>query len=265
MKDKIIFVTGSSRGIGRAIALKAAEEGADVIVHYSSSAAQAEEVAGRIESMGRRAHTVRGNWSVPAEVLKACEEAWKAFGKIDILINNAGLNLKKHFLETRVEDFDAVFGVNVKGTFLATHTIAHLMVAARIEGQILTVTSINGIRPGAGFSVYGATKGALEMMMKGAALDLSPHGIRVNTIAAGAVRTDMNADVVADPELFKTAVNSIPMKRIADPEEIADITCAIASSSGSYMTGSTILADGGMNLIRGHSFARPYPPDRGAR
>ena len=126
----------------------------------------------------------------------------------------------------------------------------------------MTVTSVNALRPGFGHSVYGGTKGALETMMKGIALDLSPHGILVNTLAVGAVETDMNAAVLQDPDALKAVENGIPLGRMATPQEIATLTCALISSQAQYMTGSTILVDGGLTMMRGYSPPQPYikPP-----
>lgn len=196
--------------------------------------------------------------SFSMDVCRAAKEAWEAFGRIDILVNNAGITMKKHILDTTLEDFEQLWRINVQGPFLATREIARQMVFSGIQGRIMTVTSVNALRPGFGHSVYGGTKGALETMMKGIALDLSPHGILVNTLAVGAVETDMNAAVLNDPETLKAVENGIPLGRMATPQEIATLTCALISSQAQYMTGSTILVDGGLTMMRGYAHPQPY-------
>lgn len=172
-------------------------------------------------------------------------------GYIDYLVNNAGISYKKHFLETAISDLDVFYHINFKATFLLTQTIANKMIKNDIQGGIYTVTSVNGIRPGIGLASYGASKAALEIVMKGAALELAPYGINVNTIAVGAVRTDINMDVLQNPELSETINQGIPLKRFGEPEEIASVITDLVRS-GSYMTGSTIVIDGGLLLMRGY-------------
>jgi NAD(P)-dependent dehydrogenase (short-subunit alcohol dehydrogenase family) len=258
LQDQIVFVTGSSRGIGRAIALEAAREGADVIVHYRASSMQADEVVAAIHNIGRQAVALKADWGNPNDVCHAAQEAWDAFGRIDVLVNNAGISIKNHILDVSLKEFETLWHVNVRGPFLVTQEIARRMVKQNIAGRILTVTSVNGLKPGFGFSAYGGTKGALEAMMKGIALDLSPHGITVNTLAVGAVKTDMNAVVLHDPDALKMVEKGIPLGRMGSPQEIAELTCALISSHASYMTGSTIVADGGLLMMRGYSPPQPY-------
>jgi NAD(P)-dependent dehydrogenase (short-subunit alcohol dehydrogenase family) len=258
LKGRRVFVTGASRGIGRAVALQAAREGADVVVHYYASQKQAKEVLADIERKGARAVTVHGDWGSPPDVRRVCEEAWKAFGGLDILVNNAGISIKKHALDVSVEEFDSLFATNVRGAFLASQSVARNMVEAGIEGQIFTITSVQALQAGAGLSVYAGTKAALELIMKGLALELSLHGIRVNTLALGPAETDMNRGVIEDPALLDHVLGGIPLRRMATAQEIAELVCALVSERARFMTGSTVLADGGLLLLKGYGAPTPY-------
>ncbi|MBC8033889.1 MAG: SDR family oxidoreductase, partial [Chitinophagaceae bacterium] len=223
LDKKKVLVTGSSRGIGKAIALQLAKQGAEVIVHYASNRSEGEEVLAEIKGYGATGHLLQADLFDPANAIALGEQAWDCCGGIDFLVNNAGVSYKKHFLDQTIEDIDYFTNINFKSTLLLTQVIARKMVQHHTGGSIYTITSINGIQPGVGLSVYGATKGALETLMKGVALELAPHNILVNTVAVGAVETDMNAAMRADPGKLSIANDSIPLKRMAQPEEIARV------------------------------------------
>jgi glucose 1-dehydrogenase len=249
--NKKALVTGSSRGIGKAIALRLAREGAEVVIHFNHNRQEAEAVAASIRNAGGQSHVLQADLFDSRQAVRLGEEAWAVLGSVDYLVNNAGVSYKKHFLDTTQEDIDYFTNINFKGSLLLTQTIARKMVAAKVEGSIYTLTSINGIQPGVGFSVYGASKGALETLMKGVALELAPHHIKVNTVAVGAIETDINAAVWQDEEKLKTVQRHIPMGRLGKAEEVAAIVCDLLAS-GSYLTGSTIKIDGGWLLKSGY-------------
>ena len=255
---KKALVTGSSRGIGKAIVLQLAKEGAEVVVHYHKNKTESEAVARAIKDGGGKAHLLQADLFDMHEAVRLGEEAWDILGGMDFLINNAGVSYKKHFLDTTIEDLEYFTNINFKSTLLLTRTIAKKMVTAGIGGAIYTITSVNGIQPGVGFSVYGATKGALETLMKGVALELAPHNIRVNTLAVGAVETEINAEARQDKEILKTITNSIPMGRFGIPAEVAFLICNLLAAD-SYMTGSTIRIDGGWLLKTGYQNPETYP------
>ena len=250
LKNKKALVTGASKGIGKAIVFQLAERGVEVIVHYNSNKEAAEKVVCQINSQGGRALLLNADFNDPRQALILGDQAWDALGGIDILINNAGVSYKKPFLETTVEEVDHFTNVNYKSTLLLTSFITNKMVASKVHGSVYTMTSVNAIQPGAGFSVYGATKGALETLMKGIALELAPYDIRVNTLVVGAIETDINAHVWQNENKLKEVEAQIPMGRLGKTEEIAAFVCSLLSAD-SYLTGSSIRIDGGWLLNTG--------------
>lgn len=254
---KKALVTGSSRGIGRAIALQLAKEGAEVVIHYNENKNEAESVADLIKKAGGKTHLIQADLFDSNQAIKLAEDAWNVMGKVDFLINNAGVSYQKHFLDTTLEDLDYFTNINFKSTVLLTKTIAKKMVHAGVEGSVYTITSVNGIQPGVGFSVYGATKGALETLMKGVALELAPHNIKVNTFVLGGIETDINVAVWQNAEKLKKVTSSIPMGRLGAPAEVASVICNLLASD-SYMTGSSIKIDGGWLLQTGSRDPEAY-------
>lgn len=254
LKDKRILVTGAAGGIGKAIVQQLAGEGAALVMHYFNEEEEAQQLLEEINRVNGKAHIVKADLSKREEAIALGEKAWALLGGIDVLVNNAGVSYKQHFLDTTPEDLDHFLDINFKGTLWLTKTIAAKMVKAGLPGSIYSITSINGIQPGWGFSVYGASKAALETLMKGVALELAPHQITVNTIAPGAIETGLNAGIWQDEEKLKTVNENIPMGRFGKPEEIAAVVCSLIASN-SYMTGVTITIDGGWLLK--HGFAKP--------
>jgi NAD(P)-dependent dehydrogenase (short-subunit alcohol dehydrogenase family) len=258
LSNKKSLVTGASRGIGKAIALQLARQGCTVGVHYRDREVEAKAVVAEIEKQGGKAFLFQADLANSEGVIAMGKNAWETMSGIDFLINNAGISYKKHFLDYSIDDINQFTDINFKGTLFLTQTIARLMVASNTEGSIYTITSVNGIRPGLGLSAYGATKGALETLMKGVAMEMAPHHIKVNTLALGAVETDMTAGVINDPVLLKEVNEGIPMGRFGHADEIAHVLVDLLSS-GSYITGSSITIDGGLLLMRGYGKNKQYP------
>lgn len=251
LSGKKALVTGASRGIGQAIARRLAAEGCAVVLHYRSERDEAETVAAQIRESGGTAWVLQADFADVAQAIRLGNEAWETAGGLDFLVNNAGISHKQHFLDLTEADFDAFATVNFKSTTFLTQTIARRMVEAGREGSIYTITSVNGLRPGLGLTTYGATKGALETLMRGVAQELAPHGIRVNTLAVGAIETDLNRAVWEDPERLAEVNAGIPMGRFGQPEEVAAVVVDLLAS-GSYVTGASITMDGGLLLMRGY-------------
>lgn len=254
---KKALVTGASQGIGKAIALRLAEEGCAVVVHYHDNEADAQAVADTIQQRGGTAHVLQTDFMDVQQVIRLGEQAWEVAGGLDILINNVGISFKQHFLDLTETEFDAFNTINFKSTTFLTQTVARKMVETGTEGSIYTITSVNGVRPGLGLATYGASKGALETLMKGVAMELGPHNIKVNTLVLGAIETDMSRPVWENPDLLKWVNDGIPMGRFGQAEEIAAVVTDFVAS-GSYMTGASITIDGGMLLMRGYGKPQKY-------
>lgn len=255
LENKKALITGSSRGLGKAIAIQLALEGAEVVIHYNERKEEAESVRKKIEMQNGKAHILQADLTDYKNAIRLGEQAWELMGAIDLLVNNAGISYKKSFVETSLEDVNRFTNINFKSTLFLTQTIAKRMIAQNINGSVYTITSINGIQPGVGFSAYGATKGALETLMKGVALELAPYQIKINTLAVGGFQTDINATVWQDLEKLKLVNESIPLGRLGQPEEIAKLLCGLFESN-SYMTGNTLVVDGGWLLKHGYETNR---------
>jgi glucose 1-dehydrogenase len=257
LQHKKALVTGASGGIGKAIALQLAREGCVVGIHFLDKVEEARQVAEEIRTLGGIAHVFQADLSESEQAQRLGNEAWKTMHGVDFLVNNAGVSYKKHFLDATIEDVETFTNVNFKGTFFLTQTIARKMVETQTEGSIYTITSVNALRPGLGLSTYGATKGALETLMQGVAMELAPHQIKVNTIALGAFQTDITASVWQNPALLKEVNDGIPLGRFGLPQEAAAIVVDLLAS-GSYLTGASLTLDGGLLLMRGYGKPSPY-------
>ena len=240
LKDKVALVTGGSRSLGAAIAKRLAADGAEVALTYSASPDKADEVVRAIEDADGKALAIKADATDVNAVRGAVRETIETFGGIDILVNNAGVIALAPIEEFSIEDFDRLVAVNVKGLFVATKEAARHM---RNGGRIIHIGSCNSLSvPFAGGSVYALTKGAVAGFTKGLARDLGPRGITVNNVQPGPVDTDMNP---ADGEFADSARQHIALQRYAQPEEVASFVAYIASPEASFITGASLLVDGG--------------------
>ena len=242
LENKTAFVTGGSRGIGEAIAVKLAENGADVVITYVSSKEAAEEVVGKIESFGVKGLAIKADANEAENVIDAVKKPSKEFGKIDILVNNAGILELNHVIECTLEDFDRTINVNVRAVFAATIEAVKTMPE---NGRIITIGSGSGdqaLLPTA--SLYAMSKAAVKLLTKGWARDLGEKKITVNIIQPGPVDTDMNP---ADGEFAGMFTSMSPLGRYGKSEEIAELTAFLASPRASYITGAAINIDGGIS------------------
>ena len=243
LEGKIALVTGASRGIGRAIALKLAAEGAKVAVNYAGSVEGANEVKKAIEDAGGEAVVIGANVSKSDDAEKMVNEVAEKFGGIDILVNNAGITRDGLLARMKNEDFDAVIDTNLKGVFYTARAAAKIMMKAR-KGRIINMASVVGITGNAGQANYSAAKAGVIGFTKTVAKELAGRGITVNAIAPGFIETDMTAVV---PEKAKDAMlQSIPVKRAGKPEDVANAVLFLASDMSSYITGQVLNVDGGM-------------------
>jgi len=247
LEGKTALVTGSSSGIGEAIALRFAREGADVAVHYHSEEDSAHAVVAEIEKLGRRSVALGANVGVAAEAEGLVRDAHAALGRLDILVNNAGVEIREPFLEVTEQHYDLVLGVNLKGAFFAAQAAAKLMIAAGGGGRIINVSSIHEDVAFLNYATYTASKGGMRMLTRTVCQELAPHGITINDIAPGAIATPINKRTLGDGELLHELQGVIPAGRLGEPDEVASVAVFLASDEAAYVTGSTYYVDGGMS------------------
>mgnify|MGYP000790534344 CR=1 FL=1 len=245
LNGKTALVTGASRGIGRAIALRLAEDGANVAVIYAGSADKAEAVVNEITALGVNAKAYRCNVADSAAVNETVKAVTNDLGKIDILVNNAGVTRDNLILRLSEEDFDTVLNANLKGAFLCCKEAARRMVRQRY-GRIVNLSSVVGLRGNAGQTNYSASKAGLIGLTKSLAKELASRNVTVNAVAPGFIATDMTA---ALPEAVRTEMcKTIPEGRVGQPEDVANAVAFFAAEQSSYLTGQVLCVDGGMAM-----------------
>ncbi len=242
---KVALVTGASRGIGRACALRLAKDGFTVVVNYAHSAKEAEAVLATIRENGGDGMIYQADVSKPDDVKRMMRDVAKAYGQIDVLVNNAGIVRDEYVLMLNPDTLDACFDLNVKGYFYCAQQ-AVLKMFRRKCGAIINISSVSGILALPGQSVYGATKGAVNTMTATMAKELAPYGIRVNAVAPGFIETEM-LDALP-PEKKEEYLNAIPMHRLGSVEDVAGVVSMLASDDAAYITGQVITVDGGISL-----------------
>lgn len=240
---KVALVTGASRGIGRAIALRLAGEGAKVAINYAGNTTKAEAVKAEIEQNGGEAILVQADVADSSAVEAMVAKVTEAFGQIDILVNNAGITRDGLLMRMKEEDFDAVVNTNLKGVFHCTKTVSKLMMKKR-SGRIINMASVVGIMGNAGQTNYAAAKAGVIGFSKSAAKELATRGITVNVVAPGFIDTDMTAAMTDKAK--ELTLTGIPMKKMGTPEDVANAVLFLASDCASYITGQTVNVDGGM-------------------
>jgi len=245
LMNKIALVTGASRGIGRAIAITLAGYGATVIVNYNGSREKADEVVEEIEKNGGKALAYQADVADFLAVQNMFADLVKQFGRIDILINNAGITRDNLILKMTEDDFDQVIDINLKGVFNCLKQAARLMLKQK-QGRIVNISSISGVIGNAGQVNYSASKAGVIGMTKSLAKELGSRGITVNAIAPGYINTDMTA--VLKEDLKEKVLDAIPLRRLGEPEEIAEAAAFLVSDKAAYITGQTIQIDGGLGI-----------------
>jgi len=246
LENKVAVITGSSLGIGSAIALALAKEGAAVAVNYRSHPDEAKEIVDQVEGSGGRAISVRADVSNPEDVKNLIQKAVEEFGRLDVMVNNAGIEEKMPFLDTPLEVWNRTIAVNLTGAWLGCQEAARQMVSQGGAGRIINVSSVHEDLPMPTNSPYCAAKGGLRMLTRTIAVELAPHNITVNNIAPGAVDTPMDAPLKENASAMQKLLSEIPLRRMGKPEEVADLAVYLASDAAAYVTGSTFVIDGGM-------------------
>ncbi len=248
LKGKVALITGSSRGVGRAVALAYAREGASVVVNYASNKNAAGEVVAAIKEMGGRAIAFRADVAKAAEAEALVQNTIEQFGGLDILVNNAGFSRPAMLLKMSEEQWDQVLDVHLKGTFFCTQFAARHM-AQQKRGKIINVTSVAGIAGTVGQINYSAAKGGLISFTKSAARELARFSICINVISLGIVATDMTEKIRTDEKLKEIYMNRILLKRFAQPDDISPAFVFLGSDESSYITGQLLCVDGGYGMI----------------
>lgn len=246
LEGRVAIVTGSATGIGKAIAMGMANEGASVVIDYVGDSKLADGVVQAIQAANGKAVAVAADVSDPKQVQNLVEQATKAFGHLDILVNNAGVEHKYHFTDFPFDRWQQILAVDLTGPFLCAQAAARVMIQQGKGGRIINISSVHEDLPMITNAPYCAAKGGLRMLMRTIAVELAPHKINVNNIAPGAIYTPIDADVEANPVMEKQLMAEIPLGRWGKPEEVANMAIFLASDAASYCTGGTYFVDGGM-------------------
>jgi L-rhamnose 1-dehydrogenase len=253
LENKVVIVTGGSRGIGRAIAVECARHGADVLVNYWNRSdasygggSAAKEVIQEITSLGRRAIAVEANVGEPSTGQKLVDSAVEAFGKVDVLASNAGICPFHAFLDTPVEVVQTTMEVNLHGAFYVTQAAARQMKMQGHGGAIIATSSISALVGGGMQAHYTPTKAGVHSLMQSCAVALGPYGIRCNSVMPGAIMTDLNQEDLSSPEKRTYLAGRIPLRRMGEPLDVAKVVVFLASDMASYVSGAALLVDGGL-------------------
>lgn len=243
---KVAIVTGSSQGIGQAIAVRLARDGINVAIDYHTHDEGANETLRQVEAAGAKGVVIKADLSVVAEINNLVDQTVKTLGPVDMLVNNAGIEKRKDFWEVSESEYDAVMNVNLKGVFFATQQVVRHLQSENRGGKIINISSVHEELPFPHFASYCMSKGGLKMMTRDLAIELAPFGITINSVAPGAIETPINKTLLNDPPKLKALLENIPLKRLGQPNDVADIVAFLASDKASYITGTTIFVDGGL-------------------
>jgi glucose 1-dehydrogenase len=246
LQGKVVIVTGASSGIGEAIAIEAGARGAAVVVNYHSEEDAANAVVGRIKQAGGQAVACRANVADQGDVNAMVQQAVAQFGHLDVLVNNAGVEKATPFLDKSLDEWNLIIGVDLTGPFLCSQAAAREMVKEGHGGTIINISSVHEDLPFPGYADYCAAKGGLRMFCRNVALELAPHHINMVNVGPGAIATPINTATLQDPEKKEALLREIPLGRIGQPQEVAQLVAYLASDAASYITGTTIFIDGGL-------------------
>lgn len=246
LTGKTAIVTGGNQGIGRGIALRFAEEGADVAFCYLGNNAGADEVVAQVTGKGRKALAVEADLADTAKAKAFVDRVFGEFGAVDILVNNAGLERRANFWDVTEQDYDLVLNVNLRAVFFVTQAVVRRCMAAKRGARVINISSVHEELPFPHFAPYCASKGGLKMLMRDLAIELAPLGITVNNIAPGAIETPINKTLLNDPAKLQPLLGHIPLRRLGTPEDVAGTAVFLSSEDAGYITGSTVYVDGGL-------------------
>ena len=246
VEGKVAIVTGGNSGIGKAIVLALAEAGANIVIDYVANEQATEELERRVVALGDRAIGVEADVSQIEELQRLIDAAVKAFGQLDVMVNNAGIETRSSVLDTTEAQYDKVMAINLKSAFFGTQLAARQMIAQGTGGRIINISSVHEDWPMPGNAPYCLSKGGMRMLTRTAGVELGPHGVSVIGVGPGAVATPINTATMNDPGKMKVLDAAIPLARMADPHEIGRVVAFLAGTGASYMTATTVFADGGI-------------------
>ena len=246
LKGKVAIVTGGNSGIGKAIALGLAKAGASICIDYVAHPEATDALEREIAALGELAIGVEADVSRVEELQAMVDATVAKFGRVDIMVNNAGVETRTSVLNTTEAQYEKVLAINLKSAFFGTQIAAKQMVAQGGGGRIINITSVHEDWPMPGNTAYCLAKGGMRMLTRTAGVELAPHGIRVVGVGPGAVATPINLSTMQDPALLAKLNAAIPLGRMAEPEEIANVVVFLAGDGASYLTATTIFADGGI-------------------
>jgi glucose 1-dehydrogenase len=246
LKGKVAIVTGGNSGIGLAIVLEMAKQGASIVIDYLAHPEATDELEKQVHALGDRVIGIKADVSQIADLQNLFAAAVKEFGRVDIMVNNAGVETRTSILDTTEEQYEKVLSINLKSAFFGTQLAAQQMIKQGGGGRIINLTSVHEDWPMPGNTAYCLSKGGMRMLTRTAGVELAPHNILVVGVGPGAVATPINRGTMNDPALLKKLDNAIPLGRMAKPEEIANLVAFLAGDGASYITATTIFADGGI-------------------
>ena len=246
LQNKVAIVTGGNSGIGQAIVLELAKQGACVVIDYVSHPEATDEMEKQIAGLGERAIGVDADVSNVADLQKLIDAAVAKFGRIDVMVNNAGVETRTSVLDTTEAQYDKVLNINLKSAFFGTQVAAKQMLKQGGGGRIINITSVHEDWPMPGNTAYCLSKGGMRMLTRTAGVELAPHNILVVGVGPGAVATPINLSTMNSPALLAKLNAAIPLGRMAKPEEIASVVAFLAGDGASYLTATTIITDGGL-------------------
>lgn len=246
LHGKVAIVTGGNTGIGKSIVLALAKEHAEIVIDYIADPQATEDLERQVAALGDKSIGVEADVSKVADLQKLVDAAVKEFGRLDIMVNNAGVETRTSVLDTTEAQYEKVLDINLKSAFFGTQIAAKQMIAQGGGGRIINITSVHEDWPMPGNTPYCLSKGGVRMLTRTAGVELGPHGITVVGVGPGAVATPINTSTMNDPEKMKTLDAAIPLGRMAEPDEIGSVVAFLAGDGASYITATTVFADGGI-------------------
>jgi glucose 1-dehydrogenase len=246
LQGKVAIVTGGNSGIGKAVTLALARGGANVVIDYVADEKATEQLEQRVAELGEKAIGVEADVSKVEDLEMLVEQAVKEFGRLDVMVNNAGIETRTSLLETTEEQYEKVLAINLKSAFFGTQVAAKQMIAQGTGGTVVNITSVHEDWPMPGNTPYCLSKGGMRMLTRTAGVELGPQGVRVVGVGPGAVATPINTSTMNDPTKMKTLDAAIPLGRMAEPHEIGSVVAFLADDAASYLNATTVFADGGL-------------------